>query len=75
MNYVKNYSVNKKLDVLYYPRILIILLERFEFKKQINKYIKFKLNAYFEFPFSLNLNELLYINNSDNELSNILNII
>lgn len=71
VNYIKNYSVIKKLDVLYYPRILIIILKRFEFKKQINKYIKFKLNNYLEFPFNLNLNELLYLNNFDNELSNI----
>lgn len=69
MKYVKKISCHKKIGYFIFPRILIILLKRFDFKNEINKY--FKLNNYFEFPFSLNLNKLLNINNSENNLSNI----
>ena len=60
----------KNLDFKTLPRVLMIVLKRFEF--DYSKMTRYKLNDYFEFPLELDMNKYTndYINNKNTNINN-----
>ena len=58
----------KQLTIYNLPRILVVLLKRFDYNEDLN--INYKLNKFFEFPFILDFREILQNINEISSASN-----
>jgi len=65
---LKKCKTFKQLTIYNFPRILVVLLKRFDYNEDLN--INYKLNKFFYFPFILDFREILQNINEISSASN-----